>query len=90
MQDHRIDEDPCLGDVSPEDRDKCVLDLMLVGSSWPWTVEEIARELGTQTGAQDAVNRLTAAGLLHRVGPVRLSDPHGAARHPDRRGNGLR
>jgi hypothetical protein len=70
MQDHRIDDEPFVDNVSAEDRDKTVLDFMLVESPWPWSVDEIGCELGTQTGAEDAVARLAGAGLLHKIGPV--------------------
>jgi hypothetical protein len=35
---------------------------------WPWSVEEIGRELRSQIEAVDAVARLTDAGLVHRHG----------------------
>lgn len=46
MQHQRIgDEDP----TDAENRaDNTVLDFMLVGSSWPWSVDEIVRELGNK------------------------------------------
>jgi hypothetical protein len=68
MLDHPIEDDPALDRVSDEDRDKCVLDLMLCDSPGLWTVDEIARVLKTQVGAEDAVARLCAAGLVHRLG----------------------
>jgi hypothetical protein len=66
MQDQRIeDEDP----GSHEARtDNTVLDFMLVGPSWPWSVEEIVRELGNKVDAEDAVARLIGTGLAHRLG----------------------
>jgi hypothetical protein len=69
MPNHRIDRDEFVDDVSEEDRDKAVLSMMLVGASWPWTVDEIACELDTQSGAEDSVERLSRAGLLHCFGP---------------------
>lgn len=48
------------------DRDRDVLNLMLVDSPCPWSLDEIARELRSQIAARDAVVRLADAGLLHR------------------------
>jgi predicted transcriptional regulator len=39
---------------------------LLFSSSYPWTVEELARELGT-SDAEDGVSRLAGAGLVHRI-----------------------
>lgn len=68
MPTHRIAAEPFEDRVSPEDRDKCVLSLLIDVS--PWTVEELGCELDTQSGAEDAVGRLSRAGLLHRLGPL--------------------
>jgi hypothetical protein len=46
--------------------DCAVLDYMLL-SPWPWTLEELGREVGDHTEAIDAVARLTGAGLVHRL-----------------------
>jgi predicted transcriptional regulator len=62
MPDHRI-----AGDSSEQDRDGTVLEMLLCGPSWPWSVDEIARELQNPTAAADAVRRLTEAGLVHRL-----------------------
>jgi hypothetical protein len=49
--------------------DNTILGLMFNdASSWPWSIEEIARELDNSAKARDAVSRLTADGLLHRIG----------------------
>jgi hypothetical protein len=40
---------------------------MLVDSPWPWSLDEIARELPGEIDAYDAVSRLADAGLLHRL-----------------------
>jgi hypothetical protein len=45
-----------------------VLNLVLSEHPWPWRIDEIARELDNEADAEDAVCRLTASGLLHRVG----------------------
>jgi HD-like signal output (HDOD) protein len=49
--------------------DNTILSLMLDDtSSWPWSVEEIARELANPIKTRDAIRRLTEAGLVHRLG----------------------
>jgi hypothetical protein len=81
MPDHRIQDAPQFQDtVSDEDRDECVLGLV-IDSGWPWTVDEIACELRSPLGAADAVSRLSGAGLVHRIGAFVL--PTRAARHFD-------
>jgi hypothetical protein len=50
-----------------EDQTDKVILLLLCGSSFPWSVEEIACELQDQSRVVDAVRRLTAAGLVHRI-----------------------
>jgi hypothetical protein len=40
---------------------------MLADSPWPWSLDEIARELHSTIEAHDAVARLADAGLLHRL-----------------------
>jgi hypothetical protein len=47
-------------------REKTVL-AMLLGDPFPWTVEEIGRELGNQEHAVDSVASLAGAGLVHRL-----------------------
>jgi hypothetical protein len=49
--------------------DRAVLRLILCdGSGFPWSVEEIARTIGEPIDAVDALRRLEAAGLVHRLG----------------------
>ena len=86
MPDHRIDDEEFDDNVGEEDRDRCVLGLMLVDSPWPWTVDEIACELHTLIGAADSVGRLAGAGLIHRLGEFVF--PTRAARRADQIGSG--
>jgi hypothetical protein len=66
MPSERI-QDPALDVAAREDHcDKTVLTLMLDGASYPWTIQEIARELQAPLDAADAVRRLTETGLVHR------------------------
>jgi len=53
--------------LSEETRDNDTL-ARLLEASFPWTVEEVAREVGDLSDAVDALGRLTEAGLVHRVG----------------------
>lgn len=68
MQDQPIEDAP--RDLIDEEcrTDKVVLSLMWHDRSWPWSLDEIAREIGSQPNAEDAVRRLSGAGLLHRHG----------------------
>jgi hypothetical protein len=43
---------------------------LLFSSPYPWTVEELARELG-DSGAEDGLRRLAGASLVHRMGTSR-------------------
>jgi hypothetical protein len=55
--------------ISEEQRDSTVLNLMLCdGSGFAWSVEELARAIHSSIDAVDAVCRLEAAGLVHRIG----------------------
>jgi hypothetical protein len=66
-EDH-LDEE-CLPAVSDEQRDSLLLNLMLCeDQAFPWSREELARTIGNQIGAFDAVARLEEDGLVHRVG----------------------
>jgi hypothetical protein len=63
MQDQRIARD-----VGPTDDDdeRAVLMLLLESPTpWPWSLQELALELGSELRTTDAVARLHAAGLAH-------------------------
>ena len=49
-----------------KDIDKGVLELLLHSQQWPWSVEDVGREIGDRLGAEDALSRLARAGLAHR------------------------
>jgi hypothetical protein len=68
MQDQRKRDASQTDGLSEEHIDSAVLDCMLLGEAWPWSMDEIARELGDDTGAEDAVRRLVQTGLAHRLG----------------------
>jgi hypothetical protein len=72
--------------VSEEQRDASVLGLLCADGPWPWSLEEIARELQDRIGAEDAVARLVGAGLVHRL--VDLVFPTRAARRASELGAG--
>jgi hypothetical protein len=69
MQDQRIRGEG-LPDRCAQERqiDTTIVGFMLNEAAWPWSVQEVARELGNQVEAFDAVARLTDAGLVHRLG----------------------
>lgn len=68
MQQQRI-PDECRGTGLSEDEiDNTVVSFLLDKPWWPWSLEEIARELGDRPDAEDAVARLTGTGLVHRIG----------------------
>jgi len=52
--------------TAEKNADKAVLELMLHSQQWPWSVEEVGRELDDHLGAEDALSRLSGAGLVHR------------------------
>ena len=69
MPDKRIqDEEP--PNLTEQDRqtDNEVLLCLLSGASWPWTLQELAREIADEIGAADSVARLVRQGFLHRSG----------------------
>jgi hypothetical protein len=71
-------------DQTPGDRmdgsERMVL-LVLFRDPFPWTVEELGRELRDQGEAIDAIGRLASAGLVHRLGDFVF--PTRAARRSD-------
>lgn len=65
-QDRREQAEPV---VSEQQREKTVLNLLLAEEhDYPWSVEELVRMIGERLDTVDAVRRLEAAGLLHRIG----------------------
>jgi hypothetical protein len=68
MQDQPIEPEL---DRLGNDTEFVVLALLLEPDSpGPWTDAELAREVGCELGAADAVVRLHAAGLVHRSGEL--------------------
>jgi Mn-dependent DtxR family transcriptional regulator len=70
MPDQRIQDEDSQDHLSEERTDNIVLDFMLLDQSCPWSVQEIARELGDKNDALDAVSRLQRMGLVHRLGEL--------------------
>jgi hypothetical protein len=69
MHDKRIPEQHPEHRLSDEARENGLLNRMLVESpSYPWSVDEIARELQDPLGAEDSIRSLVEAGLAHRSG----------------------
>jgi hypothetical protein len=60
----------CSHDSSPEEErvEHAVLDLLLHGdAAGPWAEDELVREIGDRVSVADALARLAAVGLLHRL-----------------------
>jgi hypothetical protein len=68
MQQQRIPDERRGTRLSEDAIDNTVVGFLLDQPWWPWSLEEIARELGDKPDAEDAVARLTSAGLVHRLG----------------------
>lgn len=52
----------------PEQVDSAILGLLVdPEASRPWSVQEVAREIGDDVATADGLARLTAAGLAHRI-----------------------
>ncbi len=63
MQDQRNDADVALTD---DEIERVVLTLLLESKTpGPWSVRELAQEIGSEVHAADAIARLNAAGLVH-------------------------
>jgi hypothetical protein len=58
-----------IGDPSTAERqhDAVVLDLLLVEHDGLWSVDELKRLVGDAVSVEDALARLTALGLVHRL-----------------------
>lgn len=82
-------DQPDIPPLSEEQHDSTILHLMLCDDSGvPWSMEELARGIDhTRVGANDAVNRLHAAGLVHRTGDFVW--PSLAARRADELAGGV-
>jgi hypothetical protein len=68
MQQQRIPEEQRGTGLSEDELDNTVVSFLLDKPWWPWSLEEIARELGDRPDAEDAIARLAGAGLVHRLG----------------------
>jgi hypothetical protein len=68
MQDQRIEEEQREDRVSPCDRDKAVLGVLL-SDPVPWSFQEIVWEFdGNKLGVEDSLGRLAGCGLIHHLG----------------------
>ncbi len=65
-QDEVVPQD--LGETERQ-TDNIVLALIF-REEWPWSVEEIGREIEDQIEASNAVCRLAGSGLVHRLGDL--------------------
>jgi hypothetical protein len=68
MHSDRSQDEECEAGLIEDRLDELVLTTMLHGPSFPWTAQELARELQAPLEVQDAVRRLTEAGLVHGFG----------------------
>jgi HD-like signal output (HDOD) protein len=59
-------------EAGEDDRiDAAIIGLLLdSATSWPWSVEELTRELGDKLAVEDGLTSLYAAGLIHRSGEL--------------------
>jgi predicted transcriptional regulator len=75
------DESNCDLEREESSADFGVLNLLLGDDTQrPWTVEEVARDIGDRLTADDSLARLYAAGLVHRLdGFVFATRPAGQA-----------
>lgn len=65
MEDDSMQEARAIGE---EDTDIAILDALLDRDAQrPWSLEEIAREIGDAVAASDSLARLYRAGMIHRL-----------------------
>lgn len=64
------DDHPTLTPIERDNQADAVIMLLLTQNDTqrPWSVDEIARELGERHNATDALSRLYGTGLIHRMG----------------------
>jgi hypothetical protein len=63
------DEKPTLTPAQQDQRaDGNILLWLTIDAQCPWSVDEVARELGDLNDTIDALVRLHAVGLIHRMG----------------------
>jgi hypothetical protein len=67
--------------VNRFDADEKAVLILLLEDRYPWTVEELTRELNHPTDALDAIASLAGDGLVHRLGDFVF--PTRAARRSD-------
>ena len=56
------------GRCTDEERKDAAVIALVLHEAWPWSVQEIGREIRDQSDAIDSVRRLTDSGLVHRIG----------------------
>jgi DNA-binding HxlR family transcriptional regulator len=84
MQDQRIAEQQRNKEVSPNDRDKALMGVIL-SDPGPWSFDELVREFdGDHLGVESSLNELVANGLIHRCGEFHF--PTRAARRVEQIG----
>lgn len=67
MQPQRIEDQDRNAHVSPDDRDKTLMGVIL-SDPGPWTFDELVRVFdGDRTGVDGSLNDLVANGLVHRL-----------------------
>jgi hypothetical protein len=68
MQEKRIEDQERKKEVSPKDRDKTLMGVVL-SDPGPWSFEELVREFdGDHLGVESSLFELVANGLIHRFG----------------------